>query len=316
MDQAYKSLLEELARASLPNLNEIHAAKFRAQHREHLDKLNRLEWDGYIDNRMGNKYKLTLLGLSEILSSVAELQILSQRFEKLFGFLKQHYEANYGERISLNDLSKATGLTTDDLNIVLTFMVQAPLFGTRSSDFLSSENAFVSPSEDILKYQSFNEVLEEMRARPSTHLQDVGSEGSNDNIGDFEFLLHPAIIRHALPQYRDGHLRDAVFNSVIAVFDLIRERTALKLDGDALVEAALSLHRPRLILGELDSPSGKDDQKGFIQILKGAFQGIRNPKAHSLSHDLNRLKAAQYLVFASLLARRIDEAIIPKKEET
>ena len=54
--------------------------------------------------------------------------------------------------------------------------------------------------------------------------------------------------------------------------------------------------------------SGQNDQKGFMQIYKGAYQGIRNPKAHSLTHDLTEVKAAQYLVFASLLARRIEEA--------
>ena len=45
-----------------------------------------------------------------------------------------------------------------------------------------------------------------------------------------------------------------------------------------------------------------------MQIYKGAFQGIRNPKAHSLEHDLTDEKAAQYLVVASLLAQRIEEA--------
>jgi uncharacterized protein (TIGR02391 family) len=54
--------------------------------------------------------------------------------------------------------------------------------------------------------------------------------------------------------------------------------------------------------------SGKNDQKGFLQIYQGAFLGVRNPKAHSLAHDLDQIKAAQYLVFASLLARRVDEA--------
>jgi hypothetical protein len=45
-----------------------------------------------------------------------------------------------------------------------------------------------------------------------------------------------------------------------------------------------------------------------MQILVGAYLGIRNPKAHSLNHDLDPEKAAQYLIFASLLARRIYEA--------
>lgn len=320
MDQVSKSLLEELARASLPNLNGIHAAKFRAKHREHFDELNRLQWDGYI-GRTGDEYRLTLLGLSEILSSVAELQLLSQRSERLFAVLRQHYEAQYGESISLDELSRAAKLTREEVNNTLAFMVQAPIFRGRSSDLYASENAYVAPSEEVLSYQSFSQVLEKMRSRRSAQLPEFGTikaadERSNNDIEEFKFLLHPAIIEHALPQYRNGHLRDAVLDSIVAVFDLIRKRTGLTGDGDKLVEAAFSLQRPHLVLSELDTPSGKDDQKGFIQIFKGAFQGIRNPKAHSLSHDLTPLKAAQYLVFASLLARRINEAKAIEKEKS
>jgi hypothetical protein len=53
-----------------------------------------------------------------------------------------------------------------------------------------------------------------------------------------------------------------------------------------------------------------------MQIISGAFVGIRNPKAHSLQHDLNQLKVAQYLVFASLLARRLTEATNAEASET
>jgi uncharacterized protein (TIGR02391 family) len=130
----------------------------------------------------------------------------------------------------------------------------------------------------------------------------------------FEHLLHPAIAKASYQLYRDGHLREAVFNSVVAVFDHIRQLTKIQDDGDALVGKAFSLNDPYLIMSELTSESGKNDQKGFMQIFKGAFQGIRNPKAHSLEHDLNQTKAAQYLVFASLLARRLDEATIVKTE--
>lgn len=46
-----------------------------------------------------------------------------------------------------------------------------------------------------------------------------------------------------------------------------------------------------------------------------SFQDVRNPKAHSLTHDLDDRKAAQYLIFASLLARRLDESKILKTEK-
>ena len=89
---------------------------------------------------------------------------------------------------------------------------------------------------------------------------------------------------------------------------MIRARTASEKDGDALIGEVFSLANPRLVLSEIETESGQNDQKGFMQIYKGAYQGIRNPKAHSLTHDLNRVKALQYLVFASLLARRVEQA--------
>jgi uncharacterized protein (TIGR02391 family) len=318
MDKVPRSLLEELARASLPNLEGTHAAKFRAQHRKYFGEINRLEWDRYIE-KTGDNHRPTLLGLSEVLNSVAELEPFSRRFEGLFKILKQHYEEHYGGRITLNELSAAAGLTREETNFTLSYMVQASIFGTHTADFQASEDAFVAPSEDILRYQSFSQVLEEMRSRRIAHLQEDSTtatpdERTDDNVENFEFLLHPLIIKHALPQYNNGHFRNAVLDSIVAVFDLIRERTGLKGDGAALVEAAFSLQQPYLILSELDTPSGTEDQKGFIQILKGAYQGIRNPKAHSLSHDLTGLKAAQYLVFASLLARRVDEAKSSRRE--
>lgn len=123
----------------------------------------------------------------------------------------------------------------------------------------------------------------------------------------FEDLLHPAIARSSLDQYRNGHLRDAVLNGVIAIFDMIRERTGLKLDGKDLVGQAFGTEKGKLIFSELDSETGKNDQKGFLQIYEGIYMGVRNVKAHSLNHDLNEQKAAQYMVMLSLLARRVVE---------
>lgn len=121
-------------------------------------------------------------------------------------------------------------------------------------------------------------------------------------------MLHPTILESSWAQFRTGQLRDAVLNAYVALGDLIRERTGLQQDGKTLVEQALSLANPKLILSAVDTESGRNDQQGFMQMLSGAFVGIRNPKAHSLQHDLDVQKTAHYLVLASLLARRISEA--------
>ncbi|MGY3296383.1 uncharacterized protein (TIGR02391 family) [Pseudomonas sp. TE6288] len=147
--------------------------------------------------------------------------------------------------------------------------------------------------------------LPQVEARAEAHARDA--TGTKHNMG-FEELLHPVIFAHAFQHYTHGHYRDAVLNSVVAIFDLMRERTGLDLDGAALATQVLSLEKPHLILSDLNTDSGRNDQKGFLQILVGAYLGIRNPKAHSLNHDLDSEKAAQYLIFASLLARRIYEA--------
>jgi uncharacterized protein (TIGR02391 family) len=126
------------------------------------------------------------------------------------------------------------------------------------------------------------------------------------NLG-FEALLHPAVIESSLNQYRNGHLRDAVLNGVIAVFDMIRARTGIEGDGSHLVGQAFGAENGKLIFSDLDSESGKNDQKGFMQIYSGIYAGVRNVKAHTLGHDLDEHKAAQYLVMCSLLARRVDE---------
>jgi len=128
------------------------------------------------------------------------------------------------------------------------------------------------------------------------------------NISFPEDLLHPLIKQHAYPQFKEGRLRNAVLDALISVDDLIRERTSLELDGPNLIDRAFSLTDPRLIISDLDSESGRNEQKGFIEILRGAYSGVRNVNAHSLQNNLDSQTAAQYLVLASLLARKVDFA--------
>jgi uncharacterized protein (TIGR02391 family) len=115
------------------------------------------------------------------------------------------------------------------------------------------------------------------------------------------------VAKASYDQYKAGQFRDAVLNSTIAVFDHIRRRTGIHADGDALVGEVLSLKMPRLILSEINSESGQNDQNGFMQILKGAYQGIRNPKAHSLIHDPSIRQSGTVCRFCKL-ARTIGSA--------
>lgn len=124
----------------------------------------------------------------------------------------------------------------------------------------------------------------------------------------FDDLLHPVIVDASRSLYETGHYRDAVFSSVVAVFDLLRKRSGLDLDGPALVTRCFSVSEPKIVVADITTISGKNEQIGFMQILEGTYKAVRNPKAHTLQHDTTREVAAQYMVFASLLARRVAEA--------
>lgn len=124
----------------------------------------------------------------------------------------------------------------------------------------------------------------------------------------FEGLLHPIVAAASLRHYHEGDYRNAVLDGMLALSDLIRRRTGLDADGKALATEAFSLGRPKLIFSNLHTDSGQNDQKGFMEMIAGAYTGIRNPKAHSLIHDLDMTKAAQYLVAISLFVRRVAEA--------
>lgn len=156
--------------------------------------------------------------------------------------------------------------------------------------------------------QDYDDILSSDLPQIVETAEQLALEGSKKpRILGFEALLHPAVVHSSLRHYKDGHLRDAVLNGVIAIFDMIRKRTGLDLDGTALTGQAFGLDNGRLIFSEVSSDSGKNDQKGFLKIYEGVYAGVRNVKAHSLNHDLNETKAAQYLVMLSLLARRVEE---------
>lgn len=183
---------------------------------------------------------------------------------------------------------------------------------TESPD-LSQLGELVSKNEGKGLQKAIDKVLPVLEQEVDHFLTNFSYGASVHGIED---LLHPAVIRSSYKQFCEGLYRDAVLNAVVAVFDLLRERTGLDDDGSQLVTKTFSLNNPILVLSTLKTESGKNEQKGFIQILQGAFIGIRNPKAHSLYTDLTQDRAAQYLVFASLLARRVDEARLAKYENS
>ena len=224
-------------------------------------------------------------------------RVLREIRKKSFDAVAAHKESDVGAAKVINGYLK-----TDYANLRRLWEEH---FDPSELGYLGRHIGFGDPHDydDIL-----NRDIPQIENKAEQHLLEVQEKPAN--IG-FESLLHPVIFEHAYQQYRSGQLRDAVLNAFTAVFDLIRARTELDMDGAKLASQVFSVKDPHLVLSEIETESGRNDQAGFLQIYQGAYIGIRNPKAHSLQHDLTEEKAAQYLVFASLLARRVAEADKP-----
>lgn len=118
---------------------------------------------------------------------------------------------------------------------------------------------------------------------------------------DLEEVVHPQIAAHSMDHFRSGHYRESVLNSILVLYDYIRARTGLDLDGPDLIGRAFSEKQPYLRVADLDTASGRNKQVGFMQMAKGLYQGVRSPNAHSGTNEIDRVQAARYLAAASAL---------------
>jgi len=120
--------------------------------------------------------------------------------------------------------------------------------------------------------------------------------------------LHSFIERGCSQLYRDGHYAQAVEEASKAVFQYIRNATGLTTDGAALVQTAFSVKNPILAFSDLADDTKKSEQVGFMEMLAAFAKGVRNPLTHSHGKLEEAQKAFEYLVMASLLCRRVDDA--------
>ncbi|PKL70665.1 MAG: TIGR02391 family protein [Methanomicrobiales archaeon HGW-Methanomicrobiales-1] len=128
---------------------------------------------------------------------------------------------------------------------------------------------------------------------------------------DMWTLIHKDIQRVSQKKFIDGHYSDAVesaFKEVnTRVKKIVRDKTSQEFDGVDLMNRAFSLGKPIIVLDDLSTDSGKDIQKGYLQIYSGSILGIRNPKAHA-NLTTSKENAIHFLFLASLLMIKIDDS--------
>jgi len=120
--------------------------------------------------------------------------------------------------------------------------------------------------------------------------------------------LHPEIVTSAGELFTDGHYASAILEAFKRVELRVRSESGLTGSGQDLMARAFAGEPPPIDVRVEDGQSGQDEQEGFRFLFMGAVRGIRNPKAHEAVSQLDPQRTLEYLGFASILMRRLDDA--------
>lgn len=127
--------------------------------------------------------------------------------------------------------------------------------------------------------------------------------------------VHPDVLKFCREELLADNYFHAVLEAMKSVADKLRTRIGLTDDGNTLVERTLAGQAPMLAINSLQSDSEISEQKGFANLVKGAFGMFRNPAAHAprIHWTMNKADAEDLLSLASLIHRRIDQARAPSR---
>lgn len=128
---------------------------------------------------------------------------------------------------------------------------------------------------------------------------------------DFWSWIHPIVHRVARSRFEARHFADAAEAAMKAVNQRVKEKWVAagkpEKDGADLMFAALDLANPVFRLADSTTQSGKSMQEGYKHLFAGAMMAIRNPKAHD-NITISEIRCRQFVMFASLLMEKLDEA--------
>jgi len=122
--------------------------------------------------------------------------------------------------------------------------------------------------------------------------------------------IHEEVYKYSRPELLEDNYFHAVFEACKGLAQRIRDLSGIEGDGAGLVDQAFSSRAPILAINTLSTETEKSEQKGFANLLKGAFSAIRNPLAHEPKLLWQGIDdAVDYLTLISLLHRKLDGAV-------
>ena len=121
--------------------------------------------------------------------------------------------------------------------------------------------------------------------------------------------LHPEIRDVSEKLFNNEHYAQAIEEAFKKIVNLVKQKSERSdLDGSSLMTNVFNKNNPLLKFNKLLDQTERDEQEGWMHLYLGAVLGIRNLKAHKNIIQKDKNKTSEYLAFASLLCRRLDDA--------
>ncbi|MBT2285169.1 TIGR02391 family protein [Paenibacillus polymyxa] len=115
--------------------------------------------------------------------------------------------------------------------------------------------------------------------------------------------------------YSNDSYSSAILDAIHLLTETIRNKTGLEGDGSSLIGQAFGGSSPMIRLNKLQTESEKNVQKGMVDLLRGVYTTIRNPRSHDKHSDSKR-DADIIILFLDYLLNLIDKSKVQFEAST
>jgi hypothetical protein len=161
LSQLQCDLLNLLLEQALTLGGGVPALRFRADHYGDLEALEELEYNGWL-KRENDQYVVQSAVLP-LLDAEPARRLLSN-IERVYAALRAQYRRTQQAQIPLSSLATQAQLPHTDVTAALRVMLDTSTWCTGWSTDLHKDDAFVSPSEAVLKHETYAKLVEEVRS--------------------------------------------------------------------------------------------------------------------------------------------------------
>lgn len=119
--------------------------------------------------------------------------------------------------------------------------------------------------------------------------------------------VHPMLPVVVKSLFDNGHYSQSTFEAFKYIDKVVQSVSGSSEIGKRLMMQALSETTPSVVIADLGTESGRNEQEGYKFLFAGGVLAIRNPRGHEHSVVDSPELCLDHLGLASMLLRRLEE---------